>query len=206
MLKRAFDIAATFATQPLPVGPRTVVVTIVGGWGVAAVDAMASTRLKPIALPDDLYAAIDEMLPPRWSKNNPIDMAGGETRDTVPQILEMVATHSDVDAVVFLGAGIQSNTAAMIRGGPFYPDHGLGRIVDFHERQDARYADAVVEISARTATPVLMASELANARPATPGPATARMNGLMCHASAARAVRSLDAMYRYANWRTARSI
>ena len=29
-------------------------------------------------------AAIDELLPPRWSRNNPVDCAGGETRDTIP--------------------------------------------------------------------------------------------------------------------------
>ena len=69
-------------------------------------------------------------------------MAGGETRDTVPKILEMVAGHTEVDAVLFLGLGIQSNTAAMMRRGPFFPDHGLRRIVNFHETQDARYAEA----------------------------------------------------------------
>ena len=58
-VEEAFEAAATFATQPLPAGDRVVVVTTVGGW-VAAVDAMADTRLDPAALPDDLMAAIDE--------------------------------------------------------------------------------------------------------------------------------------------------
>ena len=35
-------------------------------------------------LPDDLRDSLDELLPPRWSRNNPIDLAGGETKDTVP--------------------------------------------------------------------------------------------------------------------------
>ena len=62
-VEEAFEAAATLAAQPLPTGNRVVVVTTVGGWGVAAVDAMAHTRLDPIALPDDLRAAIDEKLP-----------------------------------------------------------------------------------------------------------------------------------------------
>ena len=53
----------------------------------------------------------------------------GETCDTVPEILQLVAEHPDVDAVVLLGVGIQSNTASMMRNGPFFPDHGLERIV-----------------------------------------------------------------------------
>lgn len=203
-VEEAFEAAATLATQPRPTGDRVVVVTTVGGWGVAAVDAMQGTRLTPTTLPDDLYAAIDEKLPPRWSKNNPVDMAGGETRDTVPEILELAAAHPEVDAVLFLGLGIQSNTAAMMREAGFYPDHGLERIVDFHERQDTRYAEAAAEIARRTGTPVLLATELANARPDNAGPAAARAAGWMCHASAGRAIRSLDLMTRDANWRTAR--
>ncbi len=205
-VEEAFEAAATFATQPLPAGDRVVVVTTVGGWGVAAVDAMADTRLSPTPLPVGLMAAIDEKLPPRWSKNNPIDMAGGETRDTVPEILQLAAQHADVDAVVYLGAGIQSNTARMLRDGRFFPEHGLERIADFHERQDTRYAEAAAEISEATGTPIMVATELANARPDNPAPAAIRAAGKMCHASAGRAVRSLHHMAGYSAWRRARGI
>src|SRR5690606_23163322 len=153
----AFDVAASFATQPLPKGNRVVVLTTVGGWGVLTADALAGTSLDLIALPDDLLAQIDTKLPPRWSRNNPVDMAGGETRDTIPEVMEMVANHPDVDAIIFLGLGIQSNQAKLMRNGPFYPDHGLERIVDYHERQDARFAQAAADISDATGKPILIA-------------------------------------------------
>ncbi len=93
-IEEAFEAAATFATQPLPAGPRTAVVTTAGGWGVVTADAISRDgALELAALPDDLRAAIDEHLPPRWSRNNPIDLAGGETRDTIPLVLELVARH-----------------------------------------------------------------------------------------------------------------
>lgn len=205
-VEEAFEAAATFASQPLPSGDRVVVVTTVGGWGVAAVDAMADTRLDPMPLPADLLAAIDAKLPPRWSKNNPIDMAGGETRDTVPEILQLVAEHPDVDGVVLLGTGIQSNTAAMMRQGPFFPEHGLERIVGFHERQDTRYAEAATEISASTGTPIMVATELATTDPSNPAPASRRAAGQLCHASAGRAIRSLHHLAGYAAWRSARGL
>src|SRR3712207_2510509 len=132
----AFEAAATFATQPLPRGPNVVVVTTAGGWGVVAADAVGRSGLRLLPLPDDLLDDIDRRLPPRWSRGNPIDLAGGETRDTVPEVLDLVARHPAVDAVVHLGIGIQSNQARMMRGGPFWPDHGLDRIVAYHERQD----------------------------------------------------------------------
>ena len=49
--------------------------------------------------------------------------------------------------MIYLGIGIQSNQAALLRTGGFYPDHGLERIVGFHERQDARYAEAACDAS-----------------------------------------------------------
>src|SRR5205814_1327462 len=70
-VEEAFDAAATFATQPLPAGPNTVVVTTAGGWGVMTADALTGSSLRLIPLPDDLRAAVDTRLPPRWSPANP---------------------------------------------------------------------------------------------------------------------------------------
>ncbi len=50
----AFEAAATFATQPLPRGPRVAVVTTAGGWGVITADAVARSELELVTLPDDL--------------------------------------------------------------------------------------------------------------------------------------------------------
>jgi acetyltransferase len=206
-VEEAFEAAATFATQPLPRGPRVAVLTTAGGWGVVTADAIARSRdLELAALPGDLRAAIDEKLPPRWSRNNPIDLAGGETRDTIPEVMELVARHADVDAIVYLGLGIQSNQARLMRDGPFYPGHGLERIVAYHERQDARFAQAAADISAATGKPILTATELAVSSPDNPGPATVRATGRLCYPSANRAVGALAHLWRYARFRMARGL
>lgn len=204
-IEEAFEAAATFATQPTPRGNRVVVMTTAGGWGVVTADAVTrSPVLELLALPDDLRSEIDTKLPPRWSRNNPVDLAGGETRDTIPEVMEMIARHPDVDAIVYLGLGIQSNQAAMMRQGPFYPDHGLGRIVEYHERQDARFAQAAADISDATGKPILTATELAIADPTNAGPATVRATGRLCYSSADRAVRALEHLVRDAQWRRRR--
>jgi acetyltransferase len=205
-VEEGFEVAATFATQPLPKGPRVLVVTSVGGWGVVTADAIAATDLELAPLPDDLRATIDGLLPPRWSRNNPIDMAGGETRDSVPEILRLAAGHPDVDAVIFLGMGIQSNQAKLMREGPFWPDHGLERIVSYHERQDARYAEAAAEISAELGKPILVATELAITSPDNPGPAAVRASGRLCYPSANRAVTALDHLWRRSRWLARRGL
>jgi len=206
-VEEAFEAAATFATQPRPHGPRTAVLTTAGGWGVVTADAIArAPGLELAALPDDLRAAIDEKLPPRWSRNNPVDFAGGETRDTIPEVMELVARHPEIDSIVYLGLGIQSNTARMLRDGVFSPDHGIERIVAYHERQDARFAEAAAQISAATGKPILTATELAVAQPDNPGPATVRATGRLCYSSANRAVTALTHLWHDARFRIARGL
>jgi acyl-CoA synthetase (NDP forming) len=198
-MEEAFDAAATFATQPLPAGPNVAVLTTAGGWGVVTADALTRDRdLTLLPLPDDLRAQIDTKLPPRWSRSNPVDLAGAETRDTIPDVLELLANHPLVHAVIHLGVGIQANQARLAKRGPYYPDHGLDRIVAFHERQDARYAQVGIDISTATGKPILVASELAVADPDNPGPATIRAAGRLCYPSANRAVTALGHLYRYA--------
>ena len=202
-VEEAFEWAASFATQPLPRGRRVVVFTTAGGWGVLAADACAEAGLELVALPEEIRARIDALVPARWSRNNPIDLAGGETRDTIPEVLDLVCAHPDVDAVLHLGIGIQAASAQVLKTGPFYPEHGLERIVAFHERQDRRYAQAAREASERHGKPVLSASELVNTdrHYGNPGPRGVREEGRLCHASAHRAVRALRALVDYAEFR-----
>ncbi len=214
-VEHAFEWAATFATQPLPRGRRVVILTSVGGWGVLAADACAAAGLTLVPLPDDVRKAIDGMVPARWSRNNPVDLAGGETRDTIPAVLDLLCGHPDVDAVIHLGIGIQANQANAFRTGPFFPGHGLERISDFHEKQDRRYAEAAREASLRFGKPVLVATELAltdrfyaNAgdghEAGNAGALAVREGGRVCYPSAHRAVQALAALAEYADLRRAR--
>lgn len=201
-IEEAFDVAATFATQPLPKGPRTIVLTTVGGWGVVTSDALQRDgALTLIDLPIDLEEELDTLLPPRWSKNNPIDCAGGETRDTVPEILDRLARHPSVDAIIYLGIGIQSNQARLMRDGRFYPDHGLERIVSYHERQDERFAQGAFEASVKYGKPILTATELAVADPENSGVRAVRQTGRLCYPSGNRAAIALGHLYRYSKFR-----
>ena len=133
-----------------PAGNRVVVVTTAGGWGVVTADAIAGTDLELAAAArrpagrDRRQAAapVEPQQPGRPGRRR--------DPDTVPECSSWRPTHPEVDAVIFLGMGIQSNQAQLMREGRFYPDHGLERIVGFHERQDARYAEAAAEISDAT--------------------------------------------------------
>ena len=201
-VERAFDVAATFATKPLPKGKNTIVLTTIGGWGVVTSDAIHEEgALSLIELPDRLESEISKLLPQRWSKNNPIDCAGGETRETVVDIMRLVASDESVDAIIFLGIGIQSNQARMMREGRYFPDFELERIVNYHERQDAMYAKFAAELSVETKKPILVATELAVADPNNAGVVAVQNTGRLCYASGQRAARALTSVYLYAKWR-----
>ena len=92
-----------------------------------------------------------------------------------------------------------------MRAGPFYPDHGLARIVAYHERQDTRFAEAADELSRATGKPILTATELAVADPTNPGPAAVRASGRVCYPSGDRAVAALGHLYRDGRHRRRRS-
>jgi len=93
-----------------------------------------------------------------------------------------------------------------VRTGPFYPGNGLDRIVDFHQRQERRYADAAREASERHQKPVLVATELVYADRAygNAGPVAVREGGRLCYPSAHRAVSALRAMVDHVDGRHAR--
>ncbi|MBI2705387.1 MAG: CoA-binding protein [Actinobacteria bacterium] len=204
-IEEAFEAAATFATQPLPKGPGVMVVSTAGGWGVVTADAISRTDLDLLPMPDDLRAQLDEQLPPRWSRNNPIDLAGSETKDTIPEVLATAARHPAVDAIVFLGMGIQGNVADMERGGRFFPRHGLERIVGFHERQEHRYTATASALAGELGKPVLTATELAVTAPGNAAVRGVVESGRYCYPSSNRAVVALAHLWHYSRWRQRRT-
>lgn len=201
-VEEAFEIAASFACHPIPQGPNVFVLTTAGGWGVVAADRLTESReLELMPLPADLEAAFDERLPPRWSRNNPADLAAGETRDTLVECLNLVAAHPDVHSILLLGLGIQSNLADLERNGPFYPDYGLERIVEYHERQDTRYVTTAIEAERKYGKPILVATELVDTQPANAGVAALTQQGSLAYPSSYRAIAALEHLYRYGRYR-----
>ena len=149
----------------------------------------APARSSSRALPDDLRAAIDEKLPPRWSRNNPIDLAGGETRDTIPEVLELVARHPDDrrDRVPRARHPVEPGAADARRAAsiPTTASSGSSTTTSARTRASRRPPP---RSPTRPGKPILTATELAVAAPDNPGPATVRATGRLCYPSANRAV------------------
>jgi acyl-CoA synthetase (NDP forming) len=98
------DLAKSFERLPLPPGDRIGMITLGGGWGVLATDALAPVGLKLARLDDQVMDVCNQVLPPFWSHGNPVDLVGTPYISTHVAILEAMAASPEVDAIIALGS------------------------------------------------------------------------------------------------------
>jgi acyl-CoA synthetase (NDP forming) len=97
------DLAAAFSSLPPPRGNRTAILTLGGGWGVVTADLCQEHGLEIPELPASLLHRIDGILPPYWSRANPIDIVG-ETDPSIPmRVVEALLEWEGCDGVINLG-------------------------------------------------------------------------------------------------------
>jgi hypothetical protein len=111
-MDEALDLAVALANLPLPQGRRVAVVTNGGGAGVLAADEMARRDLILPELPAELIEELDKVLPPFWSRRNPLDMVASAGGDVGRNVLAAVARSDAFDAVVMLSALGVPNTGS----------------------------------------------------------------------------------------------
>lgn len=97
------DLAAAFSSLPLPKGNRVAIMTLGGGWGVVTADLCAGLGLEIPVLSEHILDTIDKILPPYWSRANPIDLVG-ENDESIPlTVLEELLKWDGCDGVINLG-------------------------------------------------------------------------------------------------------
>ena len=101
-LARLFDCAELMAKQPRPAGSRLAIITNGGGPGIMAADTLAEYNLEPAPIPDDIMAQLDEILPPHWSRNNPIDILGNATLERFTRAMEICLASREFDGVLII--------------------------------------------------------------------------------------------------------
>ncbi len=97
------DLSAAFSALPLPRGKRVALMTLGGGWGVVTSDLCAEFGMAVPPLPQTIINRLDRLLPPYWSRANPVDIVG-ENDDQLPlTIMEELLQWDGCDAVISLG-------------------------------------------------------------------------------------------------------
>jgi acetyltransferase len=109
---RVDDIDELFAAvetiarvRSLP-GDRLAIVTNGGGIGVLATDALIAKGGRLASLSPETMARLEKVLPPNWSRGNPIDLIGDADARRYEEALQVVGADPGVDATLVLNCPV----------------------------------------------------------------------------------------------------
>lgn len=95
-----FATAATLDSGMRTLGSRLAVVTNAGGPGVMAADYCTDVGLELADLGMETMATLNGVLPPSWSRNNPVDVLGDAGPERYQQAVKACLGDSGIDAVL----------------------------------------------------------------------------------------------------------
>ncbi len=112
-ISELFDCAELMAKQPLPSGPGLGIITNGGGPGVMAADALSAFGLEPATLASGTLENLNAVLPPFWSRSNPMDILGDAPPERWRQAMDIALSAREIAAlvIIFVPQALSSGTA-----------------------------------------------------------------------------------------------
>jgi acetyltransferase len=95
-----FYMAEVLSKQPRPKGPRLAIVTNAGGPGVLAADGLLSNGGQLAQLSAESMEELNNLLPPHWSHNNPIDVLGDALPDRYAKVVDVAVHDPNIDGLL----------------------------------------------------------------------------------------------------------
>jgi acyl-CoA synthetase (NDP forming) len=115
------DISGILLSQPRISGNRVGIITLGGGWGVIATDYCASSGLELVPLEKNVIEMLDSILPPYWSRSNPIDLVAPNRVTLITDSINILLENTNIDAVFVLGLGFMTIKARRWLDSPVIP-------------------------------------------------------------------------------------
>jgi len=97
-----FNCSEVLGLQPNPKGPNLAIITNAGGPGVMATDALIARGGKLAHLSPDTGRALNAVLPPYWSKGNPIDILGDATPERYAEVVKICRQDDNIDGLLII--------------------------------------------------------------------------------------------------------
>lgn len=130
-LSELFDATETLGRVKISVGNRLAILTNGGGIGVLAIDRLIDLGGSVAGISSETMARLDSMLPPTWSRSNPIDIVGDADSQRYAAALEALLADPDNDAVLVMNVQTALASAADIA-------KTVGEIVKTYRRKVVR--------------------------------------------------------------------
>lgn len=113
-LQELFGAAEVLARLPASGGERLSILTNGGGAAVLAVDRLMDLDGKLAEISDAGKAALDAVLPPTWSRGNPVDIIGDAGPERYSAALQVLLEEPATDAILVINCptAVASNTAS----------------------------------------------------------------------------------------------
>jgi len=101
-LQELFNAAETLGRMRHLPGERLAILTNGGGLAVLAADALAALEGTLAPLGEDTVAGLDAVLPPNWSRANPVDVIGDASPERFARAAAILAADRSVDAMLIV--------------------------------------------------------------------------------------------------------
>ncbi|MFW5908013.1 MAG: acetate--CoA ligase family protein [Desulfosalsimonas sp.] len=154
------DLSAACSSLPLPAGSRVAIMTLGGGWGVVAADLCEHYGLEVVELSPELVEEIDKVLPPYWSRANPVDLVGETDPELPVKVSTLLAEWDGCDAIINLGImGRRHMLARMAvsvqKADPTCPPGFMASLLRELESFENQYINQIVFLMEKYEKPVL---------------------------------------------------
>ncbi|MFX0123128.1 MAG: acetate--CoA ligase family protein [Candidatus Hodarchaeota archaeon] len=161
-LDEMFDLVLVFsrwAEMKFPRG-KVIILTRGGGWGVMAADACSKHGINLEPLSKKAYERIDELLPPYWSKGNPIDTVASLNLNDIKEIIKIIFDEMpSVEAIFLLGVGGIAYLANLAKESPFIQEDQMDQL-DFISNIEVNLFKDILELSQSYNKPILITTLL----------------------------------------------
>jgi len=196
------DLGAAFSSLPLPGGNRAAIVTLGGGWGVVTADLCSQFGLCVPELSDDIIRDIDKILPPYWSRSNPIDLVGEQDPSIPRTVLELLFKWDGCDAVINLGIvgrqqALKGHGESVLKADPTYSAEFIKKIQRDFKKFEEDYIAQVIGLMEKYNKPVFGVSMLPDEKHQTVYPHKKHTRKAVFFPTPERAVRAFAKMVQY---------
>lgn len=101
-MNHIFDFSDLVGHKKIPRGFGLAIVTNAGGPGVMATDTLIDNGGVLVPLSEKSLEQLNQLLPPYWSKNNPVDVLGDADPDRIAKATSIVLEQEDITAVLVI--------------------------------------------------------------------------------------------------------